>query len=74
MQENRQVETAEAQAYAESIGAIYMEVSAKEDVLVTDMFVTLSRGVPARTPSDGRGGIYLAAQPRAKDRLGAACC
>lgn len=68
------METAEAQEYAKSIGAIYMEVSAKEDVLVTDMFVTLSRRVPAPVPNDGRGGIYLASQPRAKDRLGAGCC
>lgn len=76
LEANRQMDATEAQTYAESIGAVYMEVSAKEDLLVTDMFVALARKVPVPVPLDaaGRGGIYLSSQPRAKDRLSGACC
>lgn len=46
----QEVDTAEARAYAEEIGAMFVETSAKEDTHVQDIFVELSKRLPAREP------------------------
>ena len=47
LEELREVDSAEATAYAASIKAIFLETSAKTAVNVTEIFVELSRRVPA---------------------------
>jgi Ras-related protein Rab-22 len=42
LEESREVDRAAAQAYAEEIGAMYLETSAKDDVNVQDVFIQLS--------------------------------
>lgn len=39
-----------AQAYADEIGAMFVETSAKEDTHVQDIFVELSKRLPAKEP------------------------
>eukprot|EP01038_Epipyxis_sp_PR26KG_P008570 gene8570-11580_t len=48
----REVDKAMAQAYAEEIGAMYVETSAKDDLNVQDIFVQLSYRLPAPQQSD----------------------
>lgn len=46
----QEVPTEEARAYAEEIGAMFVETSAKEDPNIQDIFVELSKRLPAREP------------------------
>jgi Ras-related protein Rab-22 len=48
----REVDQAMAQAYAEEIGAMYVETSAKDDLNVQDIFVKLSYRLPAPPQTD----------------------
>jgi GTPase SAR1 family protein len=50
----REVDPADARAYAESIGAIFIETSAKDNRNVKELFVDLSRRLPppVQDPSD----------------------
>ena len=53
LEDSREVDRAMASAYAEEIGAIYMETSAKDDLNVQDIFIQLSkfrREICALTP------------------------
>jgi len=47
MEEQREVDRAMASSYADEIGAMYLETSAKEDMNVQDVFVKLSYRLPA---------------------------
>jgi translation elongation factor EF-4 len=71
----RQVDQSEAEAYAESIGAGYVETSAKDDVGVHELFLSLCRKVPAPVPvaDAARGGIYLSSQTQGGKGKGACC-
>ncbi|CAM9848431.1 unnamed protein product, partial [Laminaria digitata] len=44
----QEVESSTAQAYADEIGAMFVETSAKDDTHVQDMFVELSKRLPKR--------------------------
>ena len=46
----REVEAAEAQAYAAEIGASFLETSAKTRTNVNEIFETISRSLPAYEP------------------------
>lgn len=47
----QEVESSVAQAYAEEIGAMFVETSAKTDTHVQDVFVELSKRLPKREPA-----------------------
>jgi GTPase SAR1 family protein len=42
LEDSREVDRKEAAAYAETIGALYLETSAKDDTNVQDLFIKLS--------------------------------
>lgn len=46
LEDRREVDSAEARAYAEEIGAIYIETSAKANRNVHELFVDISHGLP----------------------------
>lgn len=75
---DRQVAAEEAEAYAESIGARYMETSAKDDMAVQDLFLSLCQQVPLVSPAGGsaiRAGIYLSGpQAEGKAKQGSRTC
>lgn len=52
LEDSREVDSAMAQAYAEDIGAMYLETSAKADTNVQDIFVRLSSRLPPPPQSD----------------------
>ena len=43
LEDQREIESASAAAYAKEIGAMYLETSAKDDLNVHDIFVQLSK-------------------------------
>lgn len=77
LESQRQVSRSEAEAYAESIGAGYVETSAKDDVGVRELFLSTCRKIPGPIPSTGetaRGGIYLASQTQGGKEGKGTCC
>lgn len=52
LEESREVEQKTAAQYAEEIGAIYLETSAKDDLNVQDIFIKLSTRLPAPPTAD----------------------
>merc|ERR1712194_192410 len=46
LEDQREIESAAAAAYAQEIGAMYLETSAKDDLNVHDIFVQLSQRLP----------------------------
>jgi hypothetical protein len=64
-----------ALAYAEEIGAMYLETSAKDDVNVQDIFVQLSNRLPAPPQADAsviRESTRLRQQKEQQAKKG--CC
>lgn len=76
LESTRQVDQSEAEAYALSIGAGYVETSAKDDVGVHELFLSLCRKVPAPAPvaDAARGGIYLSSSQGQGGKGKGACC
>lgn len=52
LESDRQVEKSTVAAYAEEIGALYLETSAKDDLNVQDIFVQLSHRLPPPPQAD----------------------
>lgn len=52
LEEQREVDKGMASAYADEIGAMYLETSAKDDTNVQDIFVKLSHRLPAPVVQD----------------------
>ena len=48
----QEVPATQAKAYADEIGALFIETSAKEDTNVSDMFIQLSKALPSATESN----------------------
>lgn len=46
----QEVPASQARAYAEEIGALFIETSAKEDTNVSDLFIQISQALPAESP------------------------
>ncbi|GAB9476521.1 hypothetical protein Gpo141_00013585 [Globisporangium polare] len=46
LEEKREVPASQARAYAEEIGALFIETSAKEDRNVSDLFIQISQALP----------------------------
>ena len=67
-----QVPTAEAQAYATSIGASFLETSAKTKSNVDEIFLNISKALPAYTPQ-AQLGNSLKLNPQQKSG-GGGCC
>lgn len=55
----QEVESSMAQAYADEIGAMFVETSAKDDTHVQDMFVELAKRLPKREPLPTPSGVDL---------------
>lgn len=66
----QEVESSTAQAYADEIGAMFVETSAKDDTHVQDMFVELSKRLPKREPRPVPSSVDLNADSSA----GASSC
>lgn len=66
----QEVESSMAQAYADEIGAMFVETSAKDDTHVQDMFVELSKRLPKREPRPVPSSVDLNADSSA----GASSC
>lgn len=49
LEEKREVPSAQAKAYADEIGAVFIETSAKEDTNVSDLFINISKQLPTAT-------------------------
>eukprot|EP00997_Jenningsia_sp_PLL12_P006259 NODE_2803_length_863_cov_108.836609_g2315_i0.p1 GENE.NODE_2803_length_863_cov_108.836609_g2315_i0~~NODE_2803_length_863_cov_108.836609_g2315_i0.p1 ORF type:complete len:194 (+),score=28.90 NODE_2803_length_863_cov_108.836609_g2315_i0:78-659(+) len=71
--EKRQVETAEAAAYAAENNIFHMETSAKNNTNVTEMFVKIGAKLPTPTiqPSSGNTIEFGNPQPKTRSRQ---CC
>eukprot|EP01036_Dinobryon_divergens_P027419 gene27419-36191_t len=52
LEEMREVDSKQARSYAEDIGAMYLETSAKDDLNVQDIFTSLSHRLPAPVQAD----------------------
>ena len=52
----RQIEVADAQAYADENGLIFMETSAKTALNVNDIFMAIARKLPKNQDGGGRPG------------------
>ena len=73
LEEGRQVEDAEARAYAEENGLFFMETSAKTAANVNDLFYEIARKLPRAAPAETPApGVVLNARqtPRPKSQ----CC
>uniref|UniRef100_A0AAV1VJM3 Uncharacterized protein n=1 Tax=Peronospora matthiolae TaxID=2874970 RepID=A0AAV1VJM3_9STRA len=46
LEERREVPASQARVYAEEIGALFIETSAKEDTNVSDLFIQISQALP----------------------------
>lgn len=68
----RQVDETAARAYAEEIGAEFLETSAKDSTGVVELFERVSRKLPAEQPRD-LAGIDLDSAGRAGSS-GGGCC
>ncbi|CAM9356184.1 unnamed protein product [Pylaiella littoralis] len=71
LESQREVESSTAQAYADEIGAMFVETSAKDDTHVQDMFVELSKRLPKREPLPAPSGVDLNADSSAAS---GSCC
>jgi small GTP-binding protein len=73
LEEGRQVEDAEARAYAEENGLFFMETSAKTAANVNDLFYEIARKLPKAAPAQGPApGVVLNAQRNPKPK--SQCC
>ena len=52
LEDSREVDRTMATAYAEEIGAVYLETSAKDDLNVHDIFAQISSRLPAPPQAD----------------------
>jgi Ras-related protein Rab-22 len=52
LEDQREVDRSMAASYADEIGAMYLETSAKDDLNVQDIFVQLSSRLPAPAAAD----------------------
>ena len=66
LEDQRQVDTAEAEAYAQEAGLLFMETSAKNSQNVHELFTAIAKKLPLEThsqnrprPMGGRGSIDL---------------
>ena len=69
----REVDTETAKAYAEEIGAMYVETSAKDDLNVQDMFVQISHRLPPPPETDA-SVIRASAGLRKPQASTSGCC
>lgn len=72
----QEVDQQVASNYAEEIGAIFLETSAKDDTNVQDIFTRLSALLPAAVAPEGnviRPSLSNGAPPQGKPRSGGCC-
>ena len=68
---DRQVSYAEAMEYAQSVGAFYMETSARDDKNVSDLFYEVGKRVPASVKSSSESDVDLGLGQQASS---SSCC
>jgi hypothetical protein len=71
--DQREVESAAAAAYAQEIGAMYLETSAKDDLNVHDIFVQLSHRLPPPPEADANV-IKASSALRQPEQSAGGCC
>lgn len=71
--DQREVESSSAAAYAEEIGAMYLETSAKDDLNVHDIFVQLSHRLPP-PPATDTNVIKAGSALHQPEQAGGGCC
>lgn len=69
---NRDVDRSVAAAYAEEIGAMYLETSAKDDFNVQDIFVQLSHRLPPPPPVESN--VIRATTNLRSQQANKSCC
>jgi len=67
------VSTAEARAYADEIGALFIETSAKVNKGVQDVFVDISHRLPQPQEANFGEVADLRAKPSDKEKKGGCC-
>jgi Ras-related protein Rab-22 len=55
LEDKREVPTDQAQAYADEIGALFVETSAKEDKNVSELFINISKCRPVGVADRSKG-------------------
>jgi small GTP-binding protein len=70
--DQREVESSAATAYAQEIGAMYLETSAKDDLNVHDIFVQLSHRLPP--PPEADANVIKAGSAFNKTEQQGSCC
>lgn len=73
LEDQREVESPTAAAYAQEIGAMYLETSAKDDLNVQDIFVQLSQRLPPPPEADANV-IRASAGLRPQQPASGGCC
>lgn len=71
--DQREVESSAAAAYAQEIGAMYLETSAKDDLNVHDIFVQLSHRLPPPPEAD-TNVIKAGSALRQPEQASGGCC
>jgi Ras-related protein Rab-22 len=77
LEDSREVDRTMAAAYAEEIGAFYLETSAKDDLNVQDIFVQISNRLPAPLQVDAsiiRESSRLRSQQQQAEQAKKGCC
>lgn len=72
LENQREVESSAAAAYAQEIGAMYLETSAKDDINVHDIFAQLSERLPAPAAADAN--VIKATSAIRQDAGSSSCC
>mmetsp|Transcript_8111 Transcript_8111/g.12109 ORF Transcript_8111/g.12109 Transcript_8111/m.12109 type:complete len:200 (+) Transcript_8111:96-695(+) len=74
LEDQREVESAAASAYAQEIGAMYLETSAKDDLNVHDIFVQLSQRLPPPPEVDSNVIKASSALNQPSSQASGGCC
>ncbi|KAJ0399854.1 hypothetical protein P43SY_000422 [Pythium insidiosum] len=72
LEEKREVPASQARAYAEEIGALFIETSAKEDTNVSDLFIKISEALP--TSSTESNALPEIVDPYGGGKKKGGCC
>lgn len=72
LEHKREVPAAQARAYADEIGALFIETSAKEDTNVSDLFISISKQLPSSV--EDNNALPEIVDPYGAGRKKGGCC
>ena len=72
--DSQEVDGREARAYAEEIGALFLETSAKANRNVQELFADISRRLPAPAEPAFADGLELTPQNEREGKKKSGCC